>query len=160
MAGKLYRSASDSMLGGVCGGLGAYFDADPNLIRLIFVVLAVVPGFGVPIYLVLWLILPEEGEASGQPIGDRVRDGADEIADRAKKLGEEIRSTAKTTHRAAIFTIGLLLIAIGVVFLLRNLGITWLSWIAFGTLWPALLILVGAAFLWRWLRGGEGREDS
>jgi phage shock protein C len=155
MANKLYRSTSDSMLGGVCGGLGEYFNADANLIRLIFVVLAVIPACGVPIYLALWLIVPVEGEGSKRPLADRVRDGTDEIADRAKKLGEEVRSTAKSSNPAATFIIGLILIVLGVVFLLRNLGITWLSWIAFGTLWPVLLILVGAAFLWRWLRGGD-----
>ena len=154
MANKLYRSSSDSMLGGVCGGLGKYFDIDANLIRLIFVVLAVIPAFGIPIYLVLWLIVPEAGEGSKQPLADRVRDGTDEIVDRAKRFGEEVRSTARSSSPAATFVIGLILIVLGAVFLLRNLGITWLSWIAFGTLWPALLILVGAAFLWRWLKGG------
>ncbi len=155
MANKLYRSTSDSMLGGVCGGLGKYFDADVNLIRLIFVVLAVIPAFGVPIYLVLWLIVPEEGEGSKEPLADRIRDGTDEIVDRAKRFGEEVRSTANSSNPAATFIIGLILIVLGVIFLLRNLGITWLNWIAFGTLWPALLILVGAAFLWRWLRRGD-----
>ena len=155
MADKLYRSTSDSMLGGVCGGLGKYFNADPNLIRLIFVVLAVIPAFGVPIYLVLWLIVPEEGEGAKEPLADRVRDGADQIVDRAKRFGEEVRSTANSSNPAATFIIGLILIVLGVIFLLRNLGITWLNWIAFGTLWPALLILVGAAFLWRWLRRGD-----
>lgn len=155
MANKLYRSASDSMLGGVCGGLGKYFDIDANLVRLIFVVLAVIPAFGVPIYLVLWLIVPEEGEGSKQQLGDRVQDGTDEIVNRAKEFGKEVRSIAKSSNPAATFVIGLILIVLGVVFLLRNLGIAWLSWITFGTLWPALLILVGAAFLWRWLKGGD-----
>ncbi len=157
MATKLYRSTSDSMLGGVCGGLGKYFDADPNLIRLIFVIFAVVSGFGVLVYLALWLIVPEDSEEeedAKRPLSDRVRDGADEIVDRAKRFGNEVRSTAKSSPPAATIIIGLVLISLGVVFLLRNLGIAWLDWIAFGTLWPALLILVGGAFLWRWLRGG------
>ena len=160
MANKLHRSMSNSMLGGVCGGLGEYFDADPNLIRLIFVVLTVINGLGILVYLALWLIVPEEEEGARQPLADRVRDGTDEIIGRAKKLGEEVRSTAGSTNAGAVLTVGLILIALGVVFLLRNLGITWLNWIAFGTLWPALLILVGAAFLWRWLRGGDGHADS
>jgi len=84
-----------------------------------------------------------------------VREGADEIVDRTKKLGGEFRSTARSSDPGTAFVIGLLLIVLGVVFLLRNLGIAWLSWITFGTLWPVLLILVGAAFLWRWLRGGD-----
>jgi len=153
MAEKLYRCTSDSMLGGVCSGLGKYFDVDANLIRLIFVVLAVLPGFGVPIYLVLWLILPEDAENAKQPLADRVRDGTDEMVERAKRFGQEVRTTATSSNPKATFILGLLLVALGVVFLLRNLGITWLSWIAFGTLWPALLVLVGTAFLWRWFRG-------
>ncbi len=155
MAKKLIRSTSDSMLGGVCGGLGTYFDADPNLIRLIFVIFAAVTGVGVLVYLALWLILPEEGEGEKQPLADRVRGGADEIVDRAKRFGEEVRSTPGSSSRAVTFLIGLVLVALGVVFLLRNFGIAWLGWVRFGTLWPALLILVGGAFLWRWLRGGE-----
>jgi phage shock protein C len=157
MAHPLHRSTSDAMLGGVCGGLGKYFDIDVNLIRLIFVVFAVLPAFGLPVYLVLWLIVPEEGEDAARPLANRVRDGTDEIVGRAKKLGEEVRSTARHSNRAATLVIGLLLIVLGAILLLRNLGITWLSWIAFGTLWPVLLILVGAAFLWRWLKGGDRR---
>ena len=159
MAKTLYRSTSDSMLGGVCGGLGKYLDADPNLIRLIFVIFAAVTGFGILVYLALWLIVPEAGKGSKRPLADRVRDGTDEIVDRTKKLGEEVRSATGPSNPAATLAIGLILVVLGVVFLLRNLGISWLSWIAFGTLWPALLILVGAAFLWRWLTGGDRREE-
>jgi phage shock protein C len=155
MAHKLYRSTSDSMIGGVCGGLGDYFDIDANLIRLIFVVLAVIPGFGILIYLALWLILPEDEEGAKRSLADRVREGTDEIVDRAKKLGDGVRSTTRPTNLAGTFGVGLVLIVLGVVFLLRNLGVTWLSWIALGTLWPALLILGGAAFLWRWIKGGD-----
>ena len=159
MAKTLHRTTSDSMLGGVCGGLGKYFDADPNLIRLIFVIFAAITGFGILVYLALWMILPQEGEGAKRSLADRVRSGTDEIVDRTKKLGEEVRSTTRPSNPAATFGIGLLLVVLGVVFLLRNLGIPWLSWIAFGTLWPALLILVGAAFLWRWLAGGDRREE-
>jgi len=156
MAKQLKRSPSDSMLGGVCGGLGEYFDADPNLIRLIFVVFGIVSsGVGILVYLALWMILPERNEESTQPIAERVKEGADEIAERARQFGQEIRATTRSSGRTTTFAGGLVLIAVGVVFLLRNFGITWFSWLTFGTLWPALLIVVGGAFLWRWLRGGE-----
>ncbi len=155
MAHTLVRSREDRMLGGVCGGLGRYFDVDPNLVRLVFVVLAVVPGIGIPIYVILWLILPEEGEPTDRPLADRVRDGTDDIVQRAQKVHDDVRATARAPNRAAIVALGVLLIALGIVFLLRNLGITWLHWFALGTLWPVLLILIGTAFLWRWLRGGE-----
>ncbi len=59
MEKKLYRSLDDSMLAGVCGGIGEYFDVDPTLIRILFVGF-VVFGFGSPIvlYIIMALIMP------------------------------------------------------------------------------------------------------
>jgi len=48
------------MLAGVCGGLAQYFNIDPTLVRVLFVVLAVLGGSGLLIYLVLWIVVPEE----------------------------------------------------------------------------------------------------
>ena len=49
---KTYRSRKDKVLLGVCGGLGDYFDIDPVLIRIIFILLSFVNGFGILLYLV------------------------------------------------------------------------------------------------------------
>ena len=57
---KLYRSRDERMIGGVCGGLGEFFDIDPTLIRLLFVLLTIFGGSGVLVYLVMLLIVPEE----------------------------------------------------------------------------------------------------
>lgn len=152
MAKKMYRSTADSMLGGVCGGLGAYFEFDPNLIRLIFVVLAIVPGIGIPAYLALWLLVPEESETEKTSLGERVREGADEIAERARSLGNELRDKSGSSVPATSLAIGAVLVVVGIGFLLRNLGFTWLNWIARIWVWPSLLILVGLVFLWRWIR--------
>ncbi len=58
---KLYRSRTDKMVAGVCGGLGRYLGLDPTLIRLIFVLLVVFGvGSGILLYFVLMLIVPEE----------------------------------------------------------------------------------------------------
>ncbi len=64
MERRLYRSNTDKMFAGVCGGLGKYLDVDPTLIRLLFV-LAVLAGFGsgVVFYLILMIIMPLEGQA-------------------------------------------------------------------------------------------------
>ena len=56
---KLYRSDEDKILGGVCGGLGEYFDIDPTLVRLIFILLGL-HGSGVILYLVAWLLIPKK----------------------------------------------------------------------------------------------------
>lgn len=55
---KLYRSNDDRWLAGVCGGIAEYFDLDPTLIRVLFILFGFVVGGGLIIYLLLWLIMP------------------------------------------------------------------------------------------------------
>jgi len=57
---RLYRSRTDHIIGGVCGGLGAYLDVDPTVIRLLFVLLAFAGGPGLLAYLVMLILVPEE----------------------------------------------------------------------------------------------------
>ncbi len=57
---RLYRSRSQVMLGGVCGGLGEYLNVDPTVLRLLFVLLALIAGHGILVYLIMWLIIPQE----------------------------------------------------------------------------------------------------
>jgi phage shock protein C len=57
---KLYRSRSDRMLGGVCGGLAAYLNMDVTVVRLIAVATILLPGPSIIAYLLAWIIVPEE----------------------------------------------------------------------------------------------------
>ena len=57
----LYRAHEGHMLGGVAAGLARYLDLDVSLVRIVFVVLALIGGVGVPFYLAAWLLIPEEG---------------------------------------------------------------------------------------------------
>lgn len=60
----LRRSRSDRVLGGVCGGLGAFFGLNSLWFRIIFVLLGIPGGLpGIVPYVILWLIIPEEPEA-------------------------------------------------------------------------------------------------
>ena len=61
---KLYRSRANRTIAGVCCGLADYFGVDRTLIRVIFVVLNVFGGAGIVLYLVLWIIVPNEPEAT------------------------------------------------------------------------------------------------
>lgn len=56
---RLTRSATDSMLGGVCGGIARYFGIDSTIVRLVFV-LAVLSGLSPLIYIILWIVMPKE----------------------------------------------------------------------------------------------------
>jgi phage shock protein C len=68
MAKKLYRSAGQKMLGGVCGGLAEYFDLDVSLVRLLLVGIGLVTAV-LPMtffYIIAWIVVPQEGpRASG-----------------------------------------------------------------------------------------------
>lgn len=57
---RLYRDPEQTVLGGVCGGLSVYFDMDPVIVRIIFVVLTIITtGVGVLAYLILWIAVPK-----------------------------------------------------------------------------------------------------
>ena len=56
---RIYRSKNARMLGGVCSGMAEYFSIDPVLVRLMFVLLALMGFAGIVLYLVAWLIIPE-----------------------------------------------------------------------------------------------------
>lgn len=62
MARKLFRTRTDSMLGGVCGGIASYFDLDPTLVRIGYILLSVLSAAfpGILVYLILWIVIPEE----------------------------------------------------------------------------------------------------
>ena len=55
---RLYRSGKDRILGGVCGGIGEYFNVDPTLIRLAWILFSLLYGSGVLVYIVAWIIIP------------------------------------------------------------------------------------------------------
>jgi phage shock protein C len=56
---KMHRSTTNKMVAGICGGLADYFGLDASLMRIIFVVLALLGGPGILLYIVLWIVLPE-----------------------------------------------------------------------------------------------------
>ncbi len=60
-ARPLSRPVSDRMLAGVAAGLARYLDVDVTIVRIVLAVLAVVGGIGVPLYLIGWLLMPEDG---------------------------------------------------------------------------------------------------
>jgi len=56
---QLTRSQSNRRIAGVCGGIAEYFDIDPTLVRVAFVVAALLGGPGLLLYVVLWIVLPK-----------------------------------------------------------------------------------------------------
>jgi len=57
---KLYRSRENKVLAGVCGGIGEYFEIDPVIVRLIWIVLTMIWGFGFFLYIIAIFLIPLE----------------------------------------------------------------------------------------------------
>src|SRR5687768_13630579 len=67
---RLYRSRTDSVLGGVAGGVAEYLDADPSIVRIIWAILGIVTGgILIVLYIVMWIVVPE-APASAAPASD------------------------------------------------------------------------------------------
>jgi phage shock protein C len=60
---KLYRSRTQRMVAGVCGGLAEYFNIDTTVIRVLFLVLSLFGGSGLVIYVVMWILVPDASKA-------------------------------------------------------------------------------------------------
>jgi len=57
---RLFRSNTDKMVAGVCGGLAQYLGVDPTIVRLVMLLLFFTGGAAIPIYLIMWVITPLE----------------------------------------------------------------------------------------------------
>lgn len=67
--GRLRRSAADRKVAGVCGGLGEFFDIDPVLFRIAFIVAAFAGGVGILLYIMFWLAMPAASPAGAGDSG-------------------------------------------------------------------------------------------
>ncbi len=153
MEKKLYRSQSNRMVAGVCGGLGVYLNIDPILVRIFFVILALAGnGIGVMVYLLLWITVPMEGLPRDTNLQDTVRSGTEEIVEKTREMGDEFHRMVREPNPQASLFIGIALAFLGFVYLIENLHLPWLDWINFHNIWPLLLIIGGIALLIRYLR--------
>jgi phage shock protein C len=141
---RLYRSQTESVLGGVAGGVAEYLDVDPAIVRVIWAVLALLTGgiFFI-LYIVMWIVVPFGPEpadgAPGQP------DAAG--ADSATGWNAQPRRTARRSGSGS-WIFGLVLIGLGLYFLARE----YLPGLDFDRLWPLGLVLLGVILLFGAIR--------
>jgi len=92
---RMYRDPDHRIIGGVCSGMGAYWDIDPLIIRIIFIALVLAGGIGVLVYLILYIVLPEAKttaqkiEMKGNPVNIH------NIKDSVKKEFDTVRKNMK-----------------------------------------------------------------
>jgi phage shock protein PspC (stress-responsive transcriptional regulator) len=179
MGTRLYRSRDDRMIAGVAGGVADYFQLDPSLVRIVWALLAFAGGFGILLYIVMAIVVPEEDFGpdpwTATPAGPAGPPGAgpgsatpgagpagsapgstgpapDWQAQRAAE--RDARRAARRARRddggrTASLVIGGLLLLAGIGFLVREL----IPQISFDLFWPFLLVILGVVVLASAFRG-------
>jgi phage shock protein C len=145
MAKKLYRSRTDKMIAGVCGGLAEYFYIDPTLVRLLAVALTLAGGSGILAYIIFWFVVPQ------RQLNLAAVDGQTQPVSGAA-AGESEEGESNEAHSAALF-VGVILTVLGILFLLGN--IISFAWLSFSRLWPLVLIAIGIVIILK----GSGRRS-
>ena len=147
---RLRKSERERVLFGVSGGLGDYFELDPVFVRVGFIALCFASGLGVVLYIALAIVMPRAGAPERTPaetVKDNVEHIAEEAADAGRRLGAAMGPVTTERRRSGL---GILLIAVGAIILLANLGLFfWWRWDIF---WAALLIGAGIIMVKRQTR--------
>ena len=145
MPTRLERSTTNKVIGGVCGGIADYLQVDPTLVRVFFVIsIFLTAGLAILGYLVLLVLMP----LPGKPTPFVQSPGAPASSDPAAATDTTVVSTpiappdpAAAERRRATF--GYFMVALGVVFLLSNLGAFRI--VRWDLVWP--LVFIGAGVL-------------
>lgn len=140
---RLYKSATDHVIGGVAGGVAEYLDLDPSLVRVFWVLLALITG-GVffVIYIVMWIVVPlapYTPDAATSPGGEPAQPGG------AAPSGWNANPSRRTRRSSGggSWVFGLILITLGLYFLARE----YLTWLDLHRLWPLGLVALGILLL-------------
>ena len=166
MVRRLTRNRRKAMLGGVAAGFGDYFDVDPVLVRLGFVLLTFATGIGILFYIICWVIMPDD-EASvprqrspGEKMSEDVKEAAERVASEARGVGEEARVAAERVasevrevgESGRVHLIGgAILVAFGLMLLADRIPwmFDWPYWLRFDNAWPLILVAIGVALVMR-----------
>jgi hypothetical protein len=127
----------------VCGGIAEYLDVDATFVRVVMVILAFPFGIGILLYFLLLFLMPNPGEAApfvrpaeGTAPGDPAAAG---ITPSARPPTDPAELERRRNG------LGILLVAVGVLFMLGNLG--WFRFLDWKDVWPLVLIAIGVYFI-------------
>ncbi len=138
---RLYRSRTNTVIGGVCGGLGEYLNVDPILFRILFALALIIGGSGLLVYIILWIVIPEGKEIPIQTnnLNEEPMTDTGNQTESANKQEEPRKHDKNDGNLWA----GLILITLGGIFLIDR----FVPRIDFGDLWPLILIVVGVILI-------------
>jgi phage shock protein C len=144
VSGRLERSRTNRVISGVCGGIAEYLDIDATFVRVVMVILAFPFGFGVLLYFLLLFLMPNPGETAPfvRPAGSTTA-GDPAAAAQVATIVRPPTDPAELERRRN--GLGILLVAVGVLFMLGNLG--WFRFLDWRDVWPLVLIAIGVYFI-------------
>ena len=148
---RLYRSVVDRRIGGVAAGTATYFDIDPSIARVLWLLLAFLSG-GVffVVYLVMWAVVPEQPYPTGAAAPTTAAPASGEAGDEAPAAAAADTAPASWPPAAHVRSgpggrviLGAILIVIGAWFLAAEF-LPWLNW---DLVWPIGLVVIGVLVL-------------
>ena len=149
MRERLYRSRDDRMLFGVAGGMARYFNVDPAIVRLVWVLLFLAAGAGILLYIVAGIVIPEE--PAGYAAGATAAGAAGAGQPPADRPPGQAQVTGRDNGGGAIL-LGVVLVLVGGWFLLQR----FLPQVDPALVWPGILIVVGLVLVVGALRRSGG----
>lgn len=149
---KLYRSSTDSILGGICGGIAKHMGVDSTIIRLIVVATAFFGGAGAIFYIIAWLIIPME--PSGEIIKSRLKEEVVSVEGEIIEDSTPRNTTGKVDNSNSSKTLGGILIIVGA-FLFINIWFPYVNW---GKFIPFIFVLGGLYLLIKSQKGKDKEE--
>ena len=149
---KLYRSVDDRVILGVAGGLGEYFEIDPIIVRLIFVLLTIWGGAGLLFYIIGAIVIPEKPKGQKDDVEEgevidkeKIKQDAKDFADKTKAAAQDIAADYKTKPNRGAQIFGLIILFVG----LSVLAGWFFPGFSFERLWPVVLILIGLYLIFK-----------
>jgi phage shock protein C len=95
---RLYRSKKDKIIGGVCAGIAEYLNIDPAIVRILFALALITEGFGLMLYIILWIVIPEEesiDKDSKEVVEENLEEIKENVVEVTKGLRKEVKSDTK-----------------------------------------------------------------
>lgn len=143
---RLYRSRDHRIIAGVCGGIAEYFEIDPTITRILFLILGFGMGSGILIYIIMALVVPLEpvgGGSTDEASVDRLTERAKETVEKvAGKMEDALAGRHEHRHKDGFRSVfGFALVLIGLVtFFGIFMPFPHMAW---RMIWPIVLVVLG-----------------
>ncbi|OGV18324.1 MAG: hypothetical protein A3J84_09900 [Ignavibacteria bacterium RIFOXYA2_FULL_37_17] len=148
MRDKLYRSRRVRVFGGIAGGLAQYFNLDPILVRVLFVVVTLLHGFGILLYIILWIVIPEEPFEIAYQVKPDDQAKAEEQPAQTDSMNFDGSQSLPKKQSSGRIIVGIVLIVVGLIFFADRI----IPSFDLRDVLPIAFVLIGGSLIWNSLK--------